>query len=175
MRIETKVGVFVVIALFMLFGLTTQVGSFKFGQKSGYPMIIQLDNANGLEKNANVKSRGIVIGYIDSFSLDVDSVKVNSVIYDGYNIPIGSIASIKQESMLGVKYIDIEFSNEKTFIAYNAELSKNKTYASFDDMSNSINDAATSFNIFIKRLDDLIAKNEKNFTQLIANFKDVGI
>ena len=174
MKIETKVGIFIVSALLMLFGLTTQVGSFKFGQKSGYPIVVHLGNANGLEKNANVKSRGINIGYIEGFSLNNNGVDVAVIVYDNYKIPKDSIASIKQESMLGVKYIDILFSNSDQYLAQSDSLTKNKTYATFDDMSDSINDAAHNLSSFIKRLDDLIAKNEKNFTELITNFKDVG-
>ena len=174
MRIETKVGIFVVAALLMLFGLTTQVGSFKFGQKSGYPIVVHLDNANGLEKNANVKSRGINIGYIQGFQLNNAGVDVDVVVYNDYKIPQDSVASIKQEGMLGVKYIDILFSDSKSFLSQNESLTKNKSYATFDDMSDSINDATNNLSSFIKRLDDLIAKNEKNFTELITNFRDVG-
>ncbi|HFU76826.1 MAG TPA: MCE family protein [Arcobacter sp.] len=174
MRVETKVGLFVVVAIIMLFGLTTQVGSFKFGNTSGYPITINLDNANGLEKNAKIKARGIVIGYVSSFALTNKGVVVEALIEEEYQIPKDSIVSIKQESMLGVKYLDIEFSNSNLFLSKNDTLDKNKQYASFDDMSNSINEAANSFNKFTQRLDKLIEQNERNFTQLVTNFKDVG-
>lgn len=174
MRVETKVGIFVVLAIAMLFGLTTQVGTFQFGKQSGYPIALQLSHANGLEKNAKVKSRGIVIGYVDSFQLTNKGVLVETIISDQFKIPKNSIVSIKQESLLGVKYIDIEFSNDSQYLNAQESLSRNKEYASFDEMSESLNQAAQSFKNLSERLDTLVAKNEENFTQLITNFKDVG-
>jgi len=102
---ETKVGIFVVIVLLMLFGLSSQVGSFKFGSKSGYPISVEIKDANGIEVNAKVKSRGIDIGYIDSFTLTASSVKVNLFINQNIKIPKDSIVSLKQESMLGVNIL----------------------------------------------------------------------
>lgn len=174
MKLETKVGIFVVFGIVMLFALTTQVGNLKFNTNDTYPISIYLENANGLEKNAKIKSRGIEIGYIEDFTLIAKKVQVQAKINEKFQIPTNSAVSIKQESMLGVKYIDVEFSNDSTYISSNGKLTLNKSYASFDDMSNSINEATQSFNKFTLRLDELIAKNETNFTKLIENFKDMG-
>ena len=171
---ETKVGIFVVIGILMLFGLSSQVGSFKFGAKEGYAISVEIEDANGIEINAKVKSRGITIGFIDSFSLSSSTVKVNLLINKNINIPKNSTVSLKQESMLGVKYIEIQFSNNKEYLKENGTLTKSSSYSSFDETSDTINKAAVTLDNFIKRLDLVVAKNEENFTQLIANFRDVG-
>lgn len=174
MKLETKVGLFVVVGFLMLFGLSTQVGTFQIGKKDGYPIYIEVLDASGLERNAKVKSRGIDIGIVEDFVLKPQSVQIKLSIEKVIQIPLDSVVSIKQESMLGVKYIDIEFSNEKLYLAQNDTLTKNKTYASFDQTSDSINEAAKKVDKFIERLDSLIAKNEQNFSELIYNFKMAG-
>ena len=171
---ETKVGMFVVIGILMLFGLSSQVGSFQFGAKNGYPISVEILDANGIEVNAKVKSRGINIGTVDSFLLLNNIVKVNLLINKDIKIPINSIVLLKQESMLGVKYIEIEFSNAKDYLSINETLTISKSFASFDQTSDTINKAAITLDNFIKRLDLVVAKNEENFTQLITNFRDVG-
>ena len=174
MKIETKVGLFVVATLVMLFGLTTQVGTFKFGAKDGYLLLVEIPDASGLEKNAKVKSRGIEIGTVEDFLLNTHTVQVKLLIDERIQIPLDSVVSIKQESMLGVKYVDIEFVDGDRYARPLDVLTQTKTYASFDETSNSINEAAKKFDKFMVRIDALVANNEKNFTELIANFRDAG-
>lgn len=174
MKLETKVGLFVALGIAFLFALTTQVNNFRMFEKEGYKVFAYLDSVDGLEVNAKVKSKGFVIGFIQNFELDKQKVVVTMMIHEDVKIPLNSIASIKQESMLGVKYLDISFSNSAEFIKPNDYIFESKKYATFDETSNSINDAAVDFKGFISRLDALIAKNQENFTQMITNFNQVG-
>ncbi len=174
MKPETKVGLFVIVGLMMLFGLTTQVGTFKFGKKEGYPIYVEIPDASGVEINAKVKSRGIEIGSVEDLTLKRDLVGIGLLINKDIKIPLNSIVSIKQESMLGVKYVDIEFSKDGAYAKSSDVLSNTKTFASFDQTSESINQAALKVDKFIARLDDLVARNEKNFGDLIYNFKVAG-
>ncbi len=171
MRPETKVGLFVVVGFLMLFGLTTQVGTFKFGKQEGYPLYVEIADASGLEINAKVKSRGIDIGTVESFTLKRDLVGIGLSINKDIQVPLNSVVSIKQESMLGVKYIDIEFSKEGEIAKPSEILGNTRTYASFDQTSDSINEAAKKVDKFIERLDMLVANNEKNINEMIYNFK----
>ena len=174
MKIETKVGLFVVAGFMMLFALSTQVGTFKIGSKDGYRINVEIPDASGLEKNAKVRSRGIEIGTVEEFLLKPDGVRIGLLIDKEIKVPINSIVSIKQESMLGVKYVDIEFSRENIFAGASDTLTKTKSFASFDQTSESINEAAKKFDKFMVRLDNLVANNEKNLSELIYNFKVAG-
>jgi len=171
MKIETKVGLFVIVGFLMLFGLTTQVGTFKFGKKDGYPIYVEIPDASGIELNAKVKSRGIDIGTVENLTLKRDLVGIALLINKDIKVPLNSIVSIKQESMLGVKYVDIEFSKDGEYAKSSDILSNTKTYASFDQTSDSVNEAAKKVDKFMARLDNLVARNEKNIGELIYNFK----
>ncbi len=174
MKPETKVGLFVIVGFLMLFGLTTQVGTFKFGKKDGYPIYVEIPDASGIELNAKVKSRGIDIGTVENLMLKRDIVAISLLINNDVKVPLNSIVSIKQESMLGVKYVDIEFSKDGEYAKSSDILSNTKTYASFDQTSDSVNEAAKKVDKFMARLDNLVAQNEKNINELIYNFKVVS-
>ncbi len=174
MKPETKVGLFVIVGFLMLFGLTTQVGTFKFGKKDGYPIYVEIPDASGIELNAKVKSRGIDIGTVENLMLKRDMVAISLLINNDIKVPLNSIVSIKQESMLGVKYVDIEFSKDGEYAKSSDILSNTKTYASFDQTSDSVNEAAKKVDKFMARLDNLVAQNEKNINELIYNFKVVS-
>lgn len=174
MKLETKVGLFVTLGIAFLFALTTQVNNFKMFEPKGYKVFAYIDSVDGLEKNAKVKANGMTIGNVENFELDKNKVVVSLIIFDSIKIPTNSVVSLKQESMLGVKYFDIAFGNSNEFLKAGDFLFESSKMASFDETSNSINDAAKDFKVFIKRLDDLIAQNQNNFTQMITNFNQVG-
>jgi len=173
MNRESKVGLFFIIGILMLFGLSTQVGNFKFGSNENmYVLKAKLQNVNGLEKNAKVKSRGLEIGYINELKLNVHDVVLTLKINNNIKIPKDSLLSIEQESLLGVKYLNIKFSSNNDFANKNEILSNAKQYASMDETTTNISNVAKTLDKFIIRLDRLVATNEQNINKLIVNFND---
>jgi len=170
---ETKVGLFFVIGIFMLFALSTQVGNFKYGlDDNTYTIKAKLPNVNGLEKNAKIKSRGLEIGYIENLKLNASDVILTLKINKNIKIPKDSLLSIEQESLLGVKYLNIKFSSGNNFISSDEILSNAKEYASLDETTTNISNVAKTLDKFIIRLDKLVATNEQNINKLIVNFND---
>ncbi|NWF67359.1 MAG: MCE family protein, partial [Campylobacterales bacterium] len=55
MRVETKVGFFVFIAIVFMFLMTTQVKEFSMFSKNGYFIDTILEDVTGLEKNSKVR------------------------------------------------------------------------------------------------------------------------
>jgi len=170
---ESKVGLFFIIGILMLFGLSTQVGNFKFGSNENmYVLKAKLPNVSGLEKNAKIKSRGLQIGYIDELKLNTHDVVLTLKINNNIKIPKDSLLSIEQESLLGVKYLNIKFSVNNNFVNKNELLSNAKQYASMDETTTNISNVAKTLDKFIIRLDKLVATNEQNINKLIINFND---
>jgi phospholipid/cholesterol/gamma-HCH transport system substrate-binding protein len=175
LNLETKVGLFVVVGLLLLFGLSTQVNNFRLFEKKGYTIYALVDDVNGLEINAKVKASGLNIGRVESFEIQGNKVKVKMTIDENIKIPANSIVSLKQESLLGVKFLDIKLSNDMQLLSQNDTLTKNQVFASFDQTSDSINEAAISIKDFVNNLNKIVTKNEKNINELIKHFKQVGI
>ncbi len=170
---ESKVGLFFVIGILMLFGLSTQVGNLKYGSDDNtYTLKAKLPNVDGLEKNAKIKSRGLQIGYIYDLKLNIDDVVLTLKINKNIKIPSDSLLTIEQESLLGVKYLNIKFSSKNDFAKENEILSNAKQYASMDETTTNISNVAKTLDKFIIRLDKLVATNEDNINKLIVNFND---
>jgi phospholipid/cholesterol/gamma-HCH transport system substrate-binding protein len=168
---ESKVGLFVTISIMFLFLLSTQVSTFTLFDEKGYKVNILIDNIDGLEKSSKVKSNGITVGKVEDFAIYNKRVKVNLTINDGVKIPIDSTVQLRQESMLGVKYLDITLGDSSIFLEREGLLDNALYVASFDDTSNSMNLAAQDVAKFINRLDLLIANNETNINTILDNFK----
>ena len=173
---ESKVGLFFVIGILMLFGLSTQVGNLKYGSNDNtYVIKAKLPNVEGLEKNAKVKSRGLQIGYIEDLQLNLDNVVLILKINNGVKIPVDSLLTIEQESLLGVKYLNIKFSSKDYFVKENEVLENYKQYASLDETTTNISNVAKTLDDFISRLDKLVATNEDNINKLILSFNDIAL
>jgi len=173
---ESKVGLFFVIGILMLFALSTQVGTFKYGSNDDtYILKAKLSNVSGLEKNAKIKSRGMQIGYISELKLNTSWVILTLNINKNIQIPENSLLSIEQESLLGVKYLNIKFSNNDKILGQNDSLDNSKEYSSLDETTTNISNVAKTLDKFIIRLDKLVAKNEDNINKLILNFNDTVI
>ncbi len=200
MKTEAKVGLFVALGLLLLFLLSTQVNKFSNIGKKGYVIYALLDDASGLEKNAKVRIKGVDVGFVKDKSLDGNRVKATLFIYQGVKIPKDSIVVLKQESLLGSRYLSIEPGHSTQYLAAGDVIDRQKEFVSFDQTSTTINDAAQEFKKFIKELrqsiagasgedlkksienlqaitanlKELIKKNSKNIEQGIINIKNMG-
>lgn len=174
MRSEVKVGVFVFLALAMLFVLSTQVNELSSSSSDGYSVGIALDDASGLEKYAKVKISGVEVGSVDSIGLKDNKPYVEMLIYKGIKIPEDSVVILAQESMLGGRYIDIKPGVSSQMVASGGELKKQKIYATFDQTSDKIYEAAEEFRGFVTEARDVLnEQSRENLKQSFANLKDV--
>ncbi len=200
MNTEAKVGLFVAIGLFFLFLLSTQVNKFANVGKKGYVIYALLDDANGLERNAKVKIKGVDVGYVRRLGLEGKRVKAELFIYQGVKIPQDSIVTLQQQSLLGTKFLSIEPGNSNEYVQEGGVLRRQKEYVSFDQTSTTINEAAKEFKAFIselrrsiagasgedlkksienlhkitENLKTLIEKNQQNIEASIENIKKMG-
>ena len=149
MKNEAKVGVFVFISILLLFFLTTQVGSFKNLSKTGYTLYTNLDNAAGLESNSKVKANGIDVGYIESLNIEGNHIRVKLFLNEDVKLPLDSVLTPMQESMLGGKYAGITLGESETFLANDDTIKSEKALASITNASDSMKDAADEFKSFI--------------------------
>ncbi len=174
MKNEVKVGVFVFISIIMLFFLTTQVGSFKNYSKKGYKLYANLEDAAGLEKNSKVKANGIDVGYIDSLNIDGNHIKVTLFLDEGVKLPVDSVLSPMQASMLGGKYAAIQLGSQDQYLSQGDIIKTDKGLASIDEASDSMTSAADEFRSFIvdfKKVFDGEARD--NLRHTFANLESI--
>ena len=176
MKLEAKIGLFVVAALVALLFLSTQVTSLgKWGQK-GYMINVYVDNAAGVEQYTHVSMNGVLIGEVEAIAIDGKRVRLTLNINEGVQLPDDSSVIVVQESLLGSKVINIVAGNSPKNLRAGGTLIQSKQYASFDQTSDSVNAAAKELEAMMRdfrsTLDD---EHRKAIQDAIIAFRDVGV
>jgi phospholipid/cholesterol/gamma-HCH transport system substrate-binding protein len=176
MRLEAKIGLFVVAILGALLFLSTQVTSLgKWGQK-GYTVEAYIEDASGIEKHTHVSMNGVVIGDVQAVTIEGKKVRLTLLINEGIQIPDDSSVIVAQESLLGAKVLNILVGDSQSYLAPTDVLMQSKRYASFDQTSDSVNNAAKELELLLHEfratLDD---EHRKAIQEAIVAFRNVGV
>lgn len=172
MRVEAKVGLFVLIGLVALFLLSMQVSKITNFAKSGYIVYAYFDNLTGLDTNAKVKIGGVDVGFVKEKSLENNRPKIAMIIYDNIKIPADSYVMLNQDSLLGTKFVEIKQGMAPITLSEGQTLQKEIRYANFAETATSINDAANELKMFIKELRGAFdPESRENLKEAIENFK----
>lgn len=176
MKLEAKIGLFVVMALGALLFLSTQVTSFGTWGGETYPVHAYVDDASGIEKHTHVLMNGVKIGEVQELAIEGKRVRLELGIDDGVKIPEDSSVIVAQESLLGSKVLNIVVGDSARMLKAGATLSQAKRYASFDQTSDSVNAAARELELlmrdFRQTLDD---EHRAAIQDAIIAFRNVGV
>lgn len=159
MKTETKVGLFVIISLVLLFVLTMQISKYQNIGKDGYTISTLVDNVSGLELRSKVKVNGLEAGYLENMQFVNNQIKLDLFIYKSINLPIDSTLKFTQDSLLGGKSILITKGTNKQYLKPKQSIKANIDNTSFADTSTSVNDAAQEFRVLIKKFNTLMDAN----------------
>lgn len=176
MKLEAKIGLFVVMALGALLFLSTQVTSLGKWGNEGYLVQAYIEDASGIEKHTHVLMNGVTIGDVDNLTIEGKRVKLTLKIDKGVKIPDDSSVIVAQESLLGSKVINIVVGDSTAFLRDGGVLSQSKRYATFDQTSDSVNAAAKELELLLKdfrsTLDD---EHRQAIQEAIIAFRNVGV
>lgn len=176
MKLEAKIGLFVVMALGALLFLSTQVTSLGKWGSEGYRIQAYVEDASGVEKHTHVLMNGVTIGDVDDIVIEGKRVRLTLMIDMGVKIPDDSSVIVAQESLLGSKVINIVVGDSSSSLAAEGTLSQSKRYASFDQTSDSVNAAAKELELLLKdfrsTLDD---EHRAAIQEMIIAFRNVGV
>lgn len=176
MKLEAKIGLFVVMALGALLFLSTQVTSLGKWGSDGYRIQAYVEDASGVEKHTHVLMNGVTIGDVEDIVIEGKRVRLTLMIDMGVKIPDDSSVVVAQESLLGSKVINIVVGDSSASLAAGGTLSQSKRYASFDQTSDSVNAAAKELELLLKdfrsTLDD---EHRAAIQEMIIAFRNVGV
>ncbi|MBN2135479.1 MAG: MCE family protein [Acidobacteria bacterium] len=115
MNSETKIGIFVIIALIIFGFFLIKIDKIKLGQKETetYDLYAHFKNIAGLSTNATVRQQGFIIGKVKSIGLTDSQVRVIMSIRKDVELYEDSSASIKTVGLLGEKYIEINVGKKR--------------------------------------------------------------
>ncbi|NOZ90732.1 MAG: MCE family protein [Epsilonproteobacteria bacterium] len=183
MKTEAKVGLFITISLFFLFGLLSQLSSFDNLFKKSYPLIAKIDDGSGLKAKAKVKLKGVDIGYVEKITLENNDVITHLKIDEGVKIPSDSIITVSQDSLLGGKFLDIKPGKSPEPLKPNMILEKQEKQSSIADASTSADEAFKQIGLLVQEIRDIFNKGGKSdiqkslaniekFTELLASISE---
>lgn len=155
MSLQAKVGAFTVVGLMILIGMIYSLGDIKLGAEKQYDISVNFKQAIGLKPNADVCMAGFKVGKVKNIVLEVDHVRVDMGINEGYKIPRGSNFSITSDGIMGEQFVNItapangdlsDFYKEGEVISGNEAptvedviVGVNKTMDKVQDLLNSMN------------------------------------
>lgn len=171
---EIKVGVFIFLALASLLFLTFQVKSLEDFNKKGYPIYAYINDVSGIQKQAKIKYRGVVVGVVDGMKLENDKVRLKLLIKDNYKIPEGVKVVLAQDNMLGGKYLKLvppaHFSGH--YLSKNGVIKKYEPAVSLDDVLKNVNGAVTDIRTFMAKVNNTFDNNAtQNIKDSLANIE----
>ena len=109
-KMETTVGIFVVIGLLCLGYITVKLGNLSLINSDTYSLNTKFTSVSGLRTGNSVEMFGIKIGRIGKLSMDQkEQVAVVELVIDNeFEIYGDAIASVKTSGLIGDRYVQID-------------------------------------------------------------------
>jgi phospholipid/cholesterol/gamma-HCH transport system substrate-binding protein len=108
--LETKLGIFVILAVFAAWIIVETLGSADWFSH-GYHVTAQFDTVQDLKPGDRVKMAGVEIGRVDDIQLTDTKVKVFMKLHDNAMVKTDSKASIKFTGLMGQNFVALDFGS----------------------------------------------------------------
>ncbi|MBM18287.1 MAG: hypothetical protein CL947_04440 [Epsilonproteobacteria bacterium] len=108
-KTETKVGIFVIIAIGLFIFMTLGIGAFRFGYYGYSPYKVSFSDVSGLARKADVKIAGVKVGFVEDIQLSNETGKAMAdiMVEKEYTLYDNAYAVVRQEGLIGTKYLEI--------------------------------------------------------------------
>lgn len=107
-KTETKVGIFVIIAIGVFMFMTLGIGALRLSSSGYSPYTVSFDDVSGLSKKAEVKIAGVKVGWVESIELtDTGRAQAHILVSEKYALYDNAYAIVRQEGLIGTKYLEV--------------------------------------------------------------------
>lgn len=131
------VGMFVVAGVAALVMLAMKVGNLgTYNVSDAYQIHAYFTNIGGLKATASIKSAGVLVGRVDSISLDTQryEAKVVMSIDKRYQFSRDTIGKILTSGLLGEQYIGLDAGGEAEMLKHGEQLKKTQSAMVLEDL-----------------------------------------
>ena len=183
--LETKLGIFVILAVFAAWAIIETLGSADIFSH-GYRVTAQFANAQDLKIGDRVKMAGVEIGRVEKISLTDSRVCVLMKLRDDANVRTDSKAAIKFTGLMGQNFVAIDFgspANPKVKdgmeLASVEQADLSAIMAKLDSAADGIHNVTKNFagdeikNMF-GALDNILTEKKDTIKQTIDNVKNIS-
>lgn len=107
-KTETKVGVFVIVAIIAFVAMTVGIGAFRLSSSGYVPYSVSFEDVSGLSKKAEVKIAGVKVGWVEQIELTATGkAEANIMVSKKYALYDNAYAVVRQEGLIGTKYLEL--------------------------------------------------------------------
>ena len=148
-------GLFVLTALAILVYMFMHLGVFRFSVKRYQPYEVFFEDVSGLTEKSDVKIAGVKVGWIEKIALLKDmQAQVHMMIDKKYQLHRDSGVFIRQEGLLGSKYLEIVTGNPELAVLPGGSalprpgispVSMEALMAQFKEITENVRDVTCSF------------------------------
>lgn len=110
-RIETIVGIFVLLGILCLGYLSIKLGKMELMGGDSFRVRANFDSVSGLRSGASVEIAGVEVGRVDRIVLDPEqgyTARVSLRINSGIELQDDVIASVRTRGIIGDKYVQLK-------------------------------------------------------------------
>lgn len=110
-KIETRVGIFVLIALGIFAYMGFKIGAFRFDYAKYNEYSMFFKDISGLKRKADVKIAGVKVGWVEDVKLVPDDHNIKArakvMVQKDYALYSNAYPVVRQDGLLGSKFIEI--------------------------------------------------------------------
>ena len=109
-NVETRVGLFVLMAIGVFAYMGFQIGAFRFDRYKYNTFQLYFKDVGGLVRKAQVKIAGVTVGWVEKVDLPVtnETIAVATImVHNNYSLYQNAYAIVRQDGLLGPKYIEL--------------------------------------------------------------------
>ena len=174
MTTEFKVGIVVLIGIFLLFYMSFRIGKFgSITEGRGYTVTVHFKDSSGLDTKSPVDIAGVEVGTVHKISLDGTMAKVELLLKDNVHVPLDSTIAIKSFGILGDKYVEI-VPGKSTVLAKNGqELANAVSYPGYEEIFQNVSVAAKNIGDTMEQFKGVL--NEKDKENLKASLENMQV
>jgi phospholipid/cholesterol/gamma-HCH transport system substrate-binding protein len=183
--LETKLGIFVVLAIFAACFIIEMVGGTDIFQR-GYRVNAQFDTVQELKVGDSVKMAGVEIGRVEKIALADGKVTVTMKLHPDATVKTDSQATVKFAGLMGQNFISLSFGTANapkadpgTQLQSVEQPDLSAIMVKLDSAAGGIANVAKSFsgdsiNNLLGPMTDLIKQNSARITATLSNMASIS-
>lgn len=135
-RIETGVGIFMIIGLIAVSFIAIKLGDLNMLGSDQYQVVARFTSASGLRTGAYVEAAGVRVGEIAAIEFDTNEyyAVVTMNIDNGVTISDDAVASIRTAGIIGDKFIKITPGGSEEFLADGMEIMETEPSINLEEL-----------------------------------------
>ncbi|HEY6009128.1 MAG TPA: outer membrane lipid asymmetry maintenance protein MlaD [Geobacteraceae bacterium] len=135
-RLETVVGIFVLIGILCLAYLSIKLGKMELLGGNYYEVYGEFDSVSGLKKGASVEIAGVEVGRVDRIVLAPKSEQARVYLRIGAGIRLSDdvIASVRTRGIIGDKFIKLAPGGSDKYLASGAKIRNTESTIDLEEL-----------------------------------------